>query len=165
MFNEPIEVEWAGFRSDTFRMHQAGWEVSAEQDPYRQTMRLAFQFKQQGMTMAQGITEVEQWEYRDRAFRRRPMWVRFGPKILLQMMGTVEARYWSPVDPVPVFEPKWEPTDLEDFLHFRRPNDIIIPEDCVSDLLDRALKVQQPIRDEEMARRARRNHGSLVTLA
>lgn len=166
LYNQPIPVVWCGFRSDTLQMQRAGWQISAEQDIRTQTMRLAFQFSESGISRCQGLTRAVPWHYDDFDFWRHvePLVIMFGPEIIVQEMGPVMPSNWFAVDARPELAPT-RMVNLEDLAHFRIPNDIIIPEDCVSDLLDRALKVQQPIRDEEMARRARRNHGSLITLA
>lgn len=40
LLSRPMGVEWAGWRTDTRRLQQAGWEIAVEYDMYRHSYRL-----------------------------------------------------------------------------------------------------------------------------
>lgn len=40
ILSHPVRVEWAGWRTDTLSLQQAGWEIAVDFDPNRQMYRL-----------------------------------------------------------------------------------------------------------------------------
>lgn len=159
VLSEPVRVYWAGFESDTLTLQQNGWSLSAEQDVYRNTMRLAM--RHDGAQML-AITEVSEWEYRDQTFRHRhhPLHMRCAREIRFVNHGPIDWKF-KPIDAVPVYV-ETEIRSLEDMVHFApalvRTQEIIIPEESVSDLLARIQEMQQPARTERLKQELRRSH-------
>lgn len=154
----PVTLNMAGWTSDTYRLQQAGWSLSADQDMRTMTMQMAMKHEQMGLYgMSAGIP----WEFMrdDPQFLRNvelPVrWV--GRDIIVQMMGSPDFNF-QPIDAVPQLRVS-QRKRLEDFVHFApalaRTNQIIIPEESVEELMDRILKLQQPDRVERFKRLAR----------
>lgn len=150
---------WAGFESDTYRLQQQGWSISAEQDIRQCTMRLAF--RHTGAAMF-GVSDEIGWQYE----RHLMQYGGDFPLVRVHMMGR-EIRYhiqgsvdWNfqPIDAMPQFV-KTEIKSLEDMVHFApalaRTKQIILPEESVPELMERILKLQQPEREAEFLRQAK----------
>lgn len=156
MLSRPVELHWAGWRSDTFTLQQHGWSLSAEQNIERMQMSIAMRNERAGMS---GITAPMNWEYmRDmQDFRGHHT-----PQLPVHLMGRkIEVMHtmgdhWSnfrPIDAQPQFMQR-ERRSLEDFVHFApahtRTQQLIVPEDTVDDLMERILKMQQGPRIERI---------------
>ncbi len=150
ILGRPIKVHWAGWESTTARLQQAGWEVAAEQDAFRNTMRLAFNHPQHG---AQGITEVTDHDYyRDQASHgphmehmplELPMRVHMGREVRVHSAGIPNL---AAIDAYPSICHQGI-HKLEDLAHFRpaavRTNPYVLPEESVDELLSRILEMQE----------------------
>lgn len=183
LLSKPVPVFWEGFESDTYRLQRAGWSFTAQQDYAHDSMRLAMRHEQMKMT---GITEVTEWE-----FRREPEHWHLRPRPLRMMatgnvhvfrgdiLGSDRDHYrvpsisrfdpagWHAIDCAPQIVTE-EAEPLLAILHFA-PLDfkrIILPEDAVPDLMERILKLQQPVRDEHFLNEARKTkvHAQLISL-
>jgi hypothetical protein len=153
----PVTLNMAGWTSDTYRLQQAGWSLSADQDMRTMTMQMAMRHEQMGLY---GVSARLAWEYLrdDPQFLRNvelPVrWV--GRDIIVQMMGTPDFNF-QPIDAIPQLRSQRK--RLEDFVHFApalaRTNQIIVPEESVEELMDRILKLQQPDRVERFKRLAK----------
>jgi hypothetical protein len=161
ILSRPVRLNWAGWETDTFRLQQAGWSLSADQDLYRNTMRIAF--RHQGLETT-ALTEVSCWDFErshyDPAYLAGvtlPVKV-MSRQVNIHMHGEVDWSGFKPVDA----QPSWTShrvERLEDLVHFApslaRTKQIILPEESVSDLLDRIVKMQEPGREEHFKRLAR----------
>jgi hypothetical protein len=146
MLSRPVRLRWAGWESNTLRLQQAGWQLSAAQDVCRQRMRLALRHPQQG---CEGISSMAEWHYmRDHSYLDHlllPAALRFGPTVYVTEMPSPDVT-WSAIDAQPQLRP--EAKRLGDFVHFAPvPKPIIVPADTVPDLMERILKLQQPARE------------------
>lgn len=48
LLSKPVPVHWLGWETDTWRLQQAGWELSVDQDHYGRRMRMVCRHQQQG---------------------------------------------------------------------------------------------------------------------
>ena len=150
----PIEVFWAGWRSDTYTLQRSGWQISANQDVLQSRLQLAIRHEASGLL---GLTEVSDWEYRY-DFHRPP-----ATRVYLQAMGKPVylnispspyaidwAKHFQPIDATPQLT--WNETrSLEDLFHFAPAaceNELFVSQASVPDLLDRIITLQQPAREE-----------------
>jgi len=46
ILSQPLDIYFAGFKSNTINMQQAGWDISAHEDKREMTMQLAFRHRQ-----------------------------------------------------------------------------------------------------------------------
>ena len=148
------EVLFEGWVSNTYDLQRAGWEVSAEQDPHRDSVRLALYHRKSGL---QALTN--QLSYRQTIaanFAR-------GSKPFLQFrvvcMSTVlravmipwagGAASWTPVDCTPRLS---DEVDLKDLIPFRPVNpdakEIIVAPSSVPQVLELLLKCQEPVMEK-----------------
>ncbi|SFZ81608.1 hypothetical protein SAMN02983003_0591 [Devosia enhydra] len=155
ILSRPVELHWAGWKSDTMTLQQNGWDISAQQDIRTMQMGIALRAPH---GVAYGMSAMMSWEFMEDQHRfgmlhRLPAQMRFGKDVMVHHQGPVEALWnqpWGAVDAIPQMV-ETRRTRLEDFAHFApaplvRNNPIVIPEESVSDLMDRILKLQQPDR-------------------
>lgn len=158
MLSEPVRVHFAGWESDTLTLQRSGWELSADQDVARDTMRLALTHSRLGLT---ALTKMMEWrfmqerEYRVHA-RLEVMNVEFfGRSGSLMIRGSFPPTF-RPIDA----EPCWSteaPQKLEDLVHFAnfQQKRILLPEETVSDLMKRIIDMQQPGREAHFLKQAK----------
>lgn len=150
--SRPVELHWAGWRTTTYDLQRAGWDISAHQDISRMQMGIALRAPNGS---AYGVSQNVNWEYmEDRGYGMSPIplgaQMMFGRDVTINHQGPAVANYYSPVDAVPTFV-ETRRSRLEDWAHFAnaplvRNNPIVIPEENVADLMERILKLQQPER-------------------
>lgn len=159
MLSRPVDVHWAGWRTNTYALQQQGWSLSAEQSFERMTMRLAMRNERLGIV---GITGDVPWEYMRHAHEPLcPL-----PTLPVQLMSRKievlhEAGYMAdfrPIDAQPVVV-SHKRTSLEDFAHFApalvRTQQLIVPEETVDDLMQRILEMQKGPRIERIRQEIR----------
>lgn len=148
--SRPVELHWAGWRSTTFDLQQAGWSISAEQDIARMQMQLAFRSPHGD---AYGVSSRMNWEYmaeRDFSMRSIPMHadLRFGRDVNIYHTGLPSSSF-AAIDAMPRMVEERR-TRLEDYAHFApaqiKTNPIVIPQESVPELMERILQLQQPDR-------------------
>lgn len=163
----PVRLHWAGWESDTYRLQQAGWSFSAEQDVYRGAMRIAM--RHEGCQVY-GMTDLVDWDYmsarygdfrpRDITLPVRHMASRMNATI--HQMGDFS---FAPIDTKPQMM-MGERRDIEDFAHFAAPlartREIILPEETVPDLMERILKLQEPGRQEYYKEKLREERAGML---
>lgn len=162
ILSNPVRVHWAGFESTTYRLQQAGWSFSANQDVQSQTMRIAMRH---GNMDLYAISPEIHWHYRDPNFHRDIIinMVTCSRSIMLSELYP-RPDYWAafdPVDMVPVYT-QHVVNKLEDLVHFApslvRTREILLPEATVPQLLDQILKLQDPAREAEFKRQVAEQH-------
>jgi hypothetical protein len=167
MLSRPLQVEWAGWRTDTYRLQQAGWKINAQQDFYQNRMRLAMQHE--GMSLF-ALSRYTEFEYE--RFATQPGYRNEYPLIVMQAMarevfihehGRIEMDFgFKPVDAMPCMTTN-RITKLEDLAHFAAPlvrcNEVIIPNESVPELMERILKLQQPARTDRIRAEMRNPDG------
>lgn len=191
--SDPIKVHWAGFESDTCRMQQAGWTVSAWEDVRCMQMQLAFsrdggRFNVGQPNVLKGISSRFSYDYRGRMAAMQGYGTyntevvaeiqAVGSRVHLHEHGGIDiSSKFHPVDATPQM---WSGkiTGLDDYGHFvpkgnLAPQDIIVADESVEELLAKILKAQQPAKleratsqyyDEKAGLLVPKVHAKIVTL-
>ena len=158
-FNAPLDIYWAGWKTNSYELYQNGWELSANQDVPRGTMQIAIQHKQFNL---QGITNLRDFTYMERN-PSMPFPVQFfdlqalGGEILVQ--ASDHKISFSPISGIPT----WKEVNyhrLEDIVHFHRPEEpkkeIYLHEASMDQILQMALDKQAPVQAEIRANARKR---------
>lgn len=188
VLSEPAEVWWAGFRSDTLRLQQEGWEIAAEEDVAYDRIRLLL--RHQDLRLY-ALTDDVQYRYRaiadPRFALKQPQLVfrvvRAAPRFEV-LRSDIDFAAFRQVDAKPQFEHSVEVKSLEDFRIFATPlartEEIIVEPQTVSAMLDQIRKMQAPeqarIREQQRAAAARESrvadaaprqafHAQIISLA
>ena len=164
LLSQPVEIHFAGFRSDTLRLQHEGWQLSAEQDVVGQSMRIALRHEKLGLL---GLTHMERWHYEQYYHDARYMGRVPLPVLSMEHFGRRQTLFavsnhldpmgaFAPIDAVPSFT-MTEPRALEDLVHFANLNQkrILLPEETVGDLMERILKLQEPARQARFLEEAK----------
>ncbi len=175
ILSQPVEVHWAGFRSDTLALQREGWSISANQCFHDRTMQIALRHDKAQM---RGISYIDEWEYQkflDRyGYYPRPVPLRLesvGREIYSHALTSVRDWNFQPIDATPMFV-ETPIKSIDDLVYFApvHAKPVIIPPDSVPDLMERILKIQEPMREEyfrEQAKRAGRAptmHAQIMSL-
>lgn len=165
ILSRPLEVEWAGMRSDTFRLQQAGWQISADQRYY--DGRMALMMMHPGCNM-RAMSQTIDFDY----MRSREDWHRYLPTIRFHMQhmahdirvhaaGKIDWDFQA-IDAKPCLTTHTIHR-IEDLAHFATPlvrcNEVIIPEESVPKLMERILELQQPARTDRIKAQMRNPEG------
>lgn len=151
----PIKTSMLGMMSTTTQMQQAGWEFSAEQMPYNMTVRLIARHQGAKLYAMSNQVSVNFFEAVS------------DPRVFSNLLFTfnhvgshmrvelhVSSMDFRPIDAMPQFTTGKEIKDIEDFGIFATPlvrtNEIIVPEESVSDLLNKILEYQEPTKAKYM---------------
>jgi hypothetical protein len=162
--SRPHEIHFAGWRSNTFALQQAGWEFTAQQHIEYDGIGLAFRHPQLGL---RGVTNVlpsmfyEELRHDDRGAIFNVAWMTDAQVRVreYQMPEFITHGQMEPVDMRPQIV---EVKDFDDMVRFAgvtlvRTNEIIVDPDDVSAMMDRILELQQPERRERLMRIAKEN--------
>lgn len=154
ILSEPATVWWSGFRSDTARLQQAGWEIAAEEDVVYGRIRLLL--RNQNMRLYALTNEVA-FEHRcvDCFQGRRPPLefnvVAAAPKIEVHRFADIAAvafDTFKQIDAYPQVQHDVEIKSLDDFKIFATPlvrtEEIIVEPQTVSAMLERIREMQAP---------------------
>lgn len=151
ILSRPVKIHWAGWETDTYRLQQNGWSLSAEQLIERNTMRLVFRHESLGMI---GQTADIDYRYEEAAFggpglsdympERYAQVRHMGRQIIVHNHGPMEFR---PIDAQPQMV-SHEVRSLEDLVAFApapllRTNCLVLPEATVDDLLSEIIERQK----------------------
>lgn len=183
ILSEPCQVLFAGWESTTTRLQQAGWQLSAEQDFNRMSIRLALKFEPARLFM---VAECQDWDYM--RYARSPYRDGHPPTFQIRHAASdmhiqlMESSFdFRPFDAKPQFTSA-ERKSIKDFGIFApclaRTEEIIVEPQTVAALLDEIRKLQAPELAEIRKRNAdrdRRNstepmaqqrfHAQIVSLA
>jgi hypothetical protein len=167
VMSRPVRMFWAGWETDTHKLQKAGWALSAEQDPFRGSLRLAMRHVEHGW---RGLTETRDWRHAteyDPAVYHNPdrwPWLRADLAHQFSIVQTypLASRFrpeveFAPIDATPQAR-KSEPKTFDEYCHFARldrQHRIILPEESVPKLLERILELQQPARAERIRKEVR----------
>ena len=170
----PFEIEWAGWRSTTTDLQRAGWQLSADEDVYNNTIRLAVKHDQIG-AHGYGSADFTYLHAISSLNLNRGM-VRFNNMqfardfILHDRCGYDK---FQPINAYPQISEPYHLGKLSDFKIFR-PNTVIdkqliVPEYDVDNLLSMILEKQQSARIERITeeiktRPAQQVHAQIVSL-
>lgn len=152
----PLKCFWAGWETDTLRLQQNGWQLSAEQDVYYNRLRIAINHREMHI---QGLSDFIDLNFH--TFRLGDL-AKYNPYQFANMLGPINFQLanrlllniqshvplnFSPIDAYPQMA-SFEPKSLEDLVYFApnlmRTQELIIPEKSVIDLLDEIIKKQDP---------------------
>lgn len=170
LLSQPVRLNWAGWTTDTYRLQQQGWSISADQNIERMSMALALRNERAGMV---GVTASVDWDF----FRYANEYASSLPELPVHVMGktvnvniTGRSPYadFRPIDAKPQFVPmQSERRSLEDLVHFApamaRTQQIIVPEESVDDLMKRILDMQSSSRIERIRAEVREGERVPVT--
>jgi len=159
ILSRPVKLHWAGWETDTARLQQAGWQISADQRFDRDTMQIAVSH----MGGARGVSEISAWRCAERyPWDERPMEaslsMRLAQQVKFEHFGAGFPSF-SAVDAMPQLR-ECQIKTLDDLAHFApqmvRTEQLLVPEESVDDLLSRILEKQQAAKTayfrEQMAR-------------
>ena len=150
LLSRPVRVLWDGWETDTMRLQQGGWEINAEQDISRHTVRLLMRNQRNQMF---ALTNEAPLDF----FRAHsdPRIVEALTFQIVHMAGhmTIQAMMnpmaFKPIDAKPQIIMA-TPKNIEDFDIFATPlvrtKEIIVAEPSVADLLEQIIAKQDPAR-------------------
>lgn len=163
ILSRPVRLHWAGWETNTLRLQQAGWQLSAEQDIASDSMRLAIRHE---ASRVYGLTARVPWHYMHELDRFQGVpdlpiqHIASRYEIVTHEMPSLNAGF-RPIDAMPQFT-QARRVSLDDFAHFAAPlartEQIIVPDEDVTALMDRILKLQDPARMERVREEVRRSH-------
>jgi len=148
------KVRWAGWESNTHQLQRTGWQISAEQESHKHSIRFAFKhpnFRIYGISQS-----VDLAMYWDNTFHHKNPFATLPVIDINYMASRMEVVLYDdltkfePIDATPSFN-TMERKNIEDFMIFRpigNAKEIIIAEPEVSGLLDMILKKQDPKQEE-----------------
>lgn len=154
VLSRPHKVWWDGWETTTTRLQQGGWEISAEQEVYRNGIRLALRNQRCQMY---GLTDVVSFDfYGGRYGLDAPLEFRvahMASRFSVQTMG--DFSQFKPIDAMPQIV-NTEIKSIDDLGIFATPlvrtEEIIVEPQTVEALLAQIKKIQAP---EQAAIRAR----------
>jgi len=148
--NKPVKLYWAGWETDTFKLGNEGWQISAEQDGYNQQIRIAINHPKAGV---QGISRFGHYPFQEMMSNYNyvpeiPTMLRFDQLSREIFINTVERDIgFHPVD----YRPRYVEsriTSLNDYANFASietaKNEIYLHEANINQILEMALNKQQP---------------------
>lgn len=143
VLNRPCEVHFAGFRTDTFRLQQAGWQLSMEQDLMRMSIRLAMRFEPARLYMVSEAADHDFFRHSDHlpVFHVRHC----ASNVVVQLMESTFD--FKPIDAKPAFVSE-QRKGIEDFNLFAplqtRTEEILVEPQSVAECLDLIKRLQAP---------------------
>ena len=157
--NKIVNIDFAGFRSNTYDLQCQGWQISVNEDPTSMCMQIAL--KHPGLAMY-GLTDKV--DYHD--FEHAPAMDRYSgismnvirmetsmmilqPTIAFEEVRALDMSGFVPVDARPSVILQ-EQTHIDDFRIFRplaQQSQIIVPEQNVDELLAKIHELQSPEQD------------------
>jgi len=173
MISPPVRLFWAGWTSNTYELQNHGWDISASQNIYENSMQLALRHR--GLDV-RGLTNHFDFDYHryhlDGYHQQREMIrnllvqvMHFAPQFSIQTHNFPTT--WVPVDAVPSIE-HGEVHSMEDLVLFRSlppsENDIVIEPPSFDDILQMALDHQAP-KQKELRAKARQHMGAILRIA
>lgn len=180
LYSAPARVYWAGWESDTRTLERHGWSVNAYQNLHEDVIGIALRHEESGI---HGVSErvvgsrfMYPGDYENQRFGNQmpPMDFRFQalgrPVQLRPSFSLAELRQFDPVDCETAYVESAMHT-LEDLMYFRtiKTKRFLLPHDEVDHLMERILKIQEPMREEYFreqakdARAAAQLHAQILT--
>jgi hypothetical protein len=155
LLSKPVKVHWLGWETDTYRLQQAGWELSMDQDYCGRRMRMVCRHQSEhfiGQTNDIPM-ELARGPYEDIPYHHIWQMSHLGREIRVHERGPISAyANFKAVDAKPQLNFE-RVTSLEDLVPFAgapivRNQALILPEATVDDLLKEILDRQE---DAKMA--------------
>lgn len=161
--SQPWRLHFAGWETDTYRLQQNGWQLSAVQDPYYDSMQIAFQHPEYRV---RGVSSRIS-HYDARSFMgfdgmrdgRRYM----DASAYLASDFVSHASFVAPMDRFKPIDAEPQLMDMRQMMsqnmvfapNLARTQEIIVPEQSVDQLLDMMLNQQASNRAELIRKRVR----------
>jgi hypothetical protein len=169
--NRLVNILFAGWESNTYRLQQQGWQISVNEDPSSRFIQIALkhpQLSMYGLTEKVDYRRMEDIEAMQRhsgmclqVIRMETNMMIDQPIMMLQEVVAPGMRGFVPVDARPSVTMK-EQTHIDDFRIFRpmaEHKQIIVPEQNVGELMAKIHELQTPeqdrIREDKRKRMAR----------
>ena len=167
--SQPWKLHFAGWETDTYRLQQAGWQLSAVQDPYYDAMQIAFNHPEYRIRgISNRINHYDARSYMGFGGMRD------GPRYLETQahLASDFVMHTASVAPFGKFKPIDAEPQLMDMRqmmsqnmvfapNLARTQEIIVPEQSVDDLLNMMLEKQAANRAELIRKRVRQQ-GELI---
>lgn len=185
LLSRPLKVRWAGWESDTLKLQQAGWNISAYEDVACMAMEIAIRNREWG---AQGLSQrIHDFDYyRGARFQDtyHDIPIQFGMRLAQNITVQTDSNHhiresvpYRAIDAMPQWSERMI-TKLDDLAHFAsvpltRTQEIILPdEEDVNTLLERILEKQQGARRRYFEEKVREGdhrevptvHAQIITL-
>ena len=162
LISKPVELHWLGWKTDTATLAQYGWDLSANQNIFRNTMQIALRRKFDEHNQIQGISEIEEWDYHRHSAiipRGQVLQMRLGHQFQMVSIRMNDAD-WNAIDANPSYTTQ-RIENLEDIVHFKKVNqdtkEILLQraslEEVLRFALDKQADRQDHIRKEMMKRK------------
>lgn len=167
VLSRPAEVWWAGFRSDTYRLQQAGWELAADEDVIEGRVRLMLRHRDMRLY---ALSSHTQYDYYKRLSTYQEAQLVFqvvcaAPKIEISRVagiGPMSFENFKQLDAQPQFMES-EIKSLDDMKIFATPlvrtEELIVEQQTVAHMLEQIRKMQAPeqsrIRAQERLKQSR----------
>lgn len=163
--NRPVQLNWAGWETDTYKLGQAGWQISAEQDVEQNRIQIAINHPE---AQVQGISTIEEFLFQDMVRKNvhfvLPVTLKFETMSREIRITTIPASNinFQPIDFMPkIMERKIQ--SLNDFANFTvleiPKNEVYLHEANIDQILKMALQRQVP--EQERIRQEMRRQQEL----
>ena len=159
--SEPMAVRFAGFRSDTLSLQEAGWRLAVDEDFRHGRISLMMRHEQAGLYLVADDVNFDYFERIDgRPRSRLPVFmVRHVARSLESVRCSFHFDNFAPVDAVPHIAALTHKR-IEDFALFGAPlvrtEEIIVEPQSVAECLELIRKMQAPelaaVRQRNLAR-------------
>ncbi len=170
MLSVPIPIRWAGWESDTLRLQQNGWQLSAREDRVNLSpnpkLQIAMKHPDHRVQAITAPLEVDYYAMMHSHFsvvdvvRSQGLYVeRMAHDIVLHMYNQAPMDF-HPIDALPQMDNEIKTVTLDDLKIFAdaqlvRTEEVIVMPDSVPDLMTHILKLQDP-KQRELRAKARR---------
>lgn len=166
----PLRIRFEGWVSDTYKLQQAGWQLSARENPNSYSLQLALRHQELGIYMLSNRVDVDYFAAAhmpggvSTALRHMELSIRHvGQANTIKILHTSETNLFEfkPIDAMPQLV-EHNIGDLQIFAPIQvRTQEVVVMPDSVPDLLEHILKLQAPdqarIREDARRRAARAN--------
>ncbi len=155
ILSKPVPIHWAGFESNTYKLQQAGWEFSAEQDLAFGRGRIVMRHQDFHMHGCSNFVDIDFFgpQYGDQWNRMifPVQWMTSGDVLVQRIMDDFSS--FNPVDMQPQVLSHSEIENIEDMALFAgvplaRTKEIVVDPATVADMMQEILKMQSPARKE-----------------
>lgn len=154
-----MEVQWAGWSTTTYRLQQAGWDISAEQDIREASLRIAFRHAPQklyAMTSKIDFDYYSRFDSPETSKYTAPLQIQFMASDVRVIIQEPTMAGFMPIDAAPQIAMLNAPKKMEDFNIFAVPmartQEIIVEPQDVDFFLAKILEMQRPLQKEIRSR-------------
>ncbi len=162
--SQPWKLHFAGWETDTYRLQQNGWQLSASQDPMYDSMQIAFshpEYRIRGVS-----SHVRHYDARSTigfgGMHDGPRYIETAAHLATDFISS-GVRFAAPMDKFMPIDAEPQLMDMRQMMsqnmvfapNLARTQEIIVPEQSVDQLLDMMLNQQASNRAELIRRRVR----------